>query len=192
MIYILLIIIAVLCFTIVYLIANNHDLKKQIQNLQSENAAPDLQSKPAVASNNFPTAEPTPDTEPTPEPAIKENPFEQLSDAEIHQAKKFEQISLYDDDVHNTTNNIPKGYGIDENGLPYKQNRVDGFGWGKEFNVFIVKNDPFFHVSKCSAIQHNSKQVQHRYIAMQQYKPCPVCKPCSYIDDWYFKMMKKR
>lgn len=80
---------------------------------------------------------------------------------------------------------VPEGYSIDGQGLPYKQNRV--YGWGKEFNVFVTSTGKYFHRSKCPKIKGKNKMLLHRYNAMLKYTPCPHCKPKSYINDWYLK-----
>lgn len=80
---------------------------------------------------------------------------------------------------------IPTGYGIDNNKLPFKENRV--YGWGKEFNTFVTSTGKYYHRSKCSKIKGKNKILMHRYSAMIKYSPCPCCKPKSYIDDWYIQ-----
>lgn len=78
----------------------------------------------------------------------------------------------------------PEGYSLDENNLPYKNNRE--YGWGKEFNVFVTKYGKCYHRSKCNSLTPTNKKLIHRYTAINSgYKPCPHCKPKNYIDEWY-------
>ena len=80
---------------------------------------------------------------------------------------------------------IPPNIAIDSDRLPYKINRV--YGYGKQFNVFVTKNGFYFHRSKCQYIKHRDKELIHRYRALKRYSPCPYCKPVATVDDWYIK-----
>lgn len=80
---------------------------------------------------------------------------------------------------------LPKNVALDSDGLPYKTNRV--YGYGKQFNVFITRNGKYFHRNKCRYITSKHKILLHRYTALQRYLPCPYCKPISYIDNWYME-----
>ncbi len=85
---------------------------------------------------------------------------------------------------------LPEGYAIDKDGLPYKKNRV--YGWGKEFNAFITANGNCYHKSKCPLIKGNKKILLHRYTAIKHYTPCQVCKPKNYIDEWFLKSVSSQ
>lgn len=82
-------------------------------------------------------------------------------------------------------NSIPNGYNVDKNKLPFKENRV--YGWGKEFNTFVTPTGKYFHKSKCPKIKGKNKILIHRYNAIKKYSPCPYCKPKAYIDNWYMQ-----
>ena len=87
------------------------------------------------------------------------------------------------------TPEIPEGYGIDDEGLPYKLNRV--YGWGREFNSFVTQNGHCYHRSKCKALQGKGKikTLIHRYDALLQgYDVCRYCSPIEGIDDWFVEM----
>lgn len=84
---------------------------------------------------------------------------------------------------------IPSGYGIDEEGLPYKTNRY--YGWGKEFNVLVTPNGSAFHRSNCKSINGKQKILMHRYNALKKYKPCKICKPRTDIAKWYHEDQKR-
>ena len=77
----------------------------------------------------------------------------------------------------------PDNVGIDENGLPYLLNRQ--YGWGRTYNAFVVAGGNKYHRSKCSILKHKDKKCIHRYIAMQNYEPCSICKPRTDIEMWY-------
>ena len=82
----------------------------------------------------------------------------------------------------------PVGYAIDENGLPYKTNRV--YGWGKEYNAFVTEYGKYFHKSNCPTLKGKKKILMHRYNAMKYYMPCSHCHPKDYIDSWYVQDAK--
>lgn len=84
---------------------------------------------------------------------------------------------------------IPSGYGIDEEGLPYKTNRY--YGWGKEFNVLVTPNGSSFHRSNCKSINGKQKILMHRYNVLKKYKPCKICKPRTDIAKWYHEDQKR-
>lgn len=81
--------------------------------------------------------------------------------------------------------NLPPNVALDSDGLPYKTNRV--YGYGKQFNVFITHSGKYFHRSKCKYISSKQKILLHRYNALKKYPPCPYCNPISYIDNWYLE-----
>lgn len=81
---------------------------------------------------------------------------------------------------------LPSGYSLDDDKLPYRSNRI--YGWGKEFNAFITPVGDCYHKSKCPMIKGKNKTLLHRYTAMKHYKPCAYCNPKNYIDDWYLKL----
>ena len=84
---------------------------------------------------------------------------------------------------------IPNSVVIDENYLPNLKNKK--YFFGKRFNAFICHNDTYYHKSKCPKLNNKKKTVIHRYIALQNYKPCPICSPVDYIDSWYIDFLKK-
>lgn len=82
----------------------------------------------------------------------------------------------------------PEGYGIDNDNLPYKLNRV--YGWGKEFNVFVTKGGHCYHRNSCKALKGKGKThtLLHRYVALEKnYDCCRFCQPKNYVDDWYIE-----
>lgn len=84
---------------------------------------------------------------------------------------------------------IPEGYGIDDEGLPYKLNRV--YGWGMEYNVYVTQHGHCYHRSKCKALKGKGKikTLIHRYDALSQgYDVCRYCSPIEGIDDWFVEM----
>lgn len=84
----------------------------------------------------------------------------------------------------------PDGYGIDENELPYKLNRV--YGWGNEFNVFVTQNGHCYHRNNCKALKGKGKKhiLLHRYVALKNhYDRCRFCQPKSYVDEWYIEQL---
>lgn len=92
--------------------------------------------------------------------------------------QKYQQLSLLPPPTE-----LPEGYAIDENGLPYKTNRK--YGWGREFNAFITTDGKCYHRSKCDVFIGKKKILIHRYNAMEKYKPCELCHPRTDIARWW-------
>lgn len=87
------------------------------------------------------------------------------------------------------TTMIPNSVIIDKNYLPNLKNKK--YGYGKRFNAFVCDDSVYYHKSKCPKLKNKKKTVIHRYVALQNYKPCPVCSPIDYIDPWYMEFLKK-
>ena len=87
------------------------------------------------------------------------------------------------------TSMIPEGILIDENMLPYIENRK--YGWGKQFNAFITEHSDCYHKSRCPVIRNKKRKVIHLYTAIEHYRPCSYCHPHEYVDDWYKEFLKK-
>lgn len=85
---------------------------------------------------------------------------------------------------------IPASIALDSNDLPYIKLRE--YGYGKKFNAFVTERSDCYHRSKCSAIRFHKKKVIHRYEALKKYRPCTICKPIDYVDDWYKTYMSEK
>lgn len=80
---------------------------------------------------------------------------------------------------------IPDNVDISENNLPCAKNKL--YGYGKRFNVYYTGSGNCYHNRKCPSLKNSkSKAIIHRYAAVEGgMTPCSICKPKTYIDDWY-------
>lgn len=88
------------------------------------------------------------------------------------------------------TDIIPPKYALDSDFLPYSTNRK--YGYGKKFNRYLVENDfYFFHKKDCISLNNRNTELIHKYIAIQDFSPCPICHPQDCIETWYVNFLKQ-
>lgn len=88
------------------------------------------------------------------------------------------------------TTMIPESYALNEELLPYALNCR--YGYGGRFNSFLVEDDfEYYHKKDCPCLINKNSELIHRYIAIQDFSPCPICNPPSNIHNWYVTFLKK-